>query len=297
MRILVTGGTGMVGRHLKELMPTATYVGSQDCDLKDYKQTQELIDKHSPDIVIHLAAKVGGIVDNIQRPAEYYDDNMLINFNILKASRERKVSRFIGILSTCVYPDKLPTYPMVEEDLFLGPPTATNFGYGYAKRCLAVQIGAYNKQYETKYNYIIPCNLYSEYDNFDHQEKMHFVTALLKKINDAKDGEVLNLLGTGKPLRQFMYAGDLALVIKMMVDGEVYENLNICTEENLSIDEMAKIGLKISNKNLKIEYTNTTDGQFRKDVSNEKMLKYFPEFKFTPFEVGIEKVYNSIKNG
>jgi len=135
MRILITGGTGMVGKHMKDLMPEAEYIGSKDCDLTNYDQTYKYINNYKPDIVIHLAARVGGILDNIQRPAEYFDDNIIMNYNIIKSCRLNGVNRFIGVLSTCVYPDKLLKYPMEETDLFLGPPAATNFSYGYAKRC------------------------------------------------------------------------------------------------------------------------------------------------------------------
>ena len=103
---------------------------------------------------------------------------------------------------------------------------------------MAVQIEAYNKQYGTKYNYITPCNLYSEYDNFENDRKMHFITALLKKIKTCT-GE-LNLLGTGKPLRQFMYAGDLASIIKLTIEKDITENFNVAYPENHSINDLAK---------------------------------------------------------
>jgi len=292
-RILVTGGTSTVGKHLKEIIPDAIYVSSADCDLTDIKMVRWLISSYLPDIVVHLAAKVGGIQDNIAKPAEYFDDNILMNTNILKVSHEYKVKRFIGILSTCIYPDKVDSYPMKEEVMFNGPPTPTNFSYGYAKRALAVQIDAYNKQYGTKYNYITPCNLYSEYDNFDNDKKMHFITALLKKIKTS-NGE-LNLLGTGKPLRQFMYAGDLAKVIKLTIENNVTESFNIAYPENQSINDLAEKALGSLEKNYYIKYNKPElDGQYRKDVDTTKMLSLFPEFEFTSYEEGIKKVYDKI---
>ena len=250
--ILVTGGSGMVGKHLKEILPDAIYVGSKDYDLRNWLEVEDLFEKYTPTHVIHLAAKVGGIQDNINKPAEYFDDNILINTHILKASYKHKVKKVIGILSTCIYPDKVDKYPMREEDLFLGPPTPTNFSYGYAKRCLAVQIDAYNTQYGTQWNYLIPCNLYSEYDNFEHGKKMHFVTALLKKIKNSK--HELPLLGTGTPLRQFMYAGDLARVIKEVIDKDISESFNIACPENYSINELAVKALGSLGKKLYIKY-------------------------------------------
>jgi|TARA_R110001606_G_scaffold343773_1_gene492353 GDP-L-fucose synthase len=291
--ILVTGGSGMVGKHLKEILPDAIYVGSKDYDLRNWLEVEDLFEKYTPTHVIHLAAKVGGIQDNINKPAEYFDDNILINTHILKASYKHKVKKVIGILSTCIYPDKVDKYPMREEDLFLGPPTPTNFSYGYAKRCLAVQIDAYNTQYGTQWNYLIPCNLYSEYDNFEHGKKMHFVTALLKKIKNSK--HELSLLGTGTPLRQFMYAGDLARVIKEVIDKDISESFNIACPENYSINELAVKALGSLGKKLYIKYNKPElDGQYRKDVSSDKMNKIIPQFSFTRYEEGIKKVYDKI---
>lgn len=292
-KILVTGGTGLVGQHLKDIMPNAIYLSSKDGDLTDMNTVESLMKTHKPDVVIHLAARVGGIQDNIMKPAEYFDDNILMNTNIVRACHKHSVKRFIGILSTCIYPDKVDSYPMTEDILFAGPPTPTNFSYGYAKRALAVQIEAYNKQYDTCYNYVIPCNLYSEYDNFDNDKKMHFVTALLKKIKLSTNE--IQLLGTGKPLRQFMYAGDLARVIKEMIDKDIYENFNIAYPYNHSINELAEKALESLQKNYYIKYSKPElDGQYRKDVSIEKMKKHFPDFQFTSFEEGVKKVYDKI---
>ncbi len=295
-KILITGGTGTVGKHLQKLLPNGIFIGrshEHGGDLTDPTYVKWLMSSHTPDVVIHLAAKVGGIQENIQKPAEFFDDNILINTNVLKYSYQYGVKQFIGILSTCIYPDKAIKYPMTEEDLFLGPPTPTNFSYGYAKRALAVQIDAYNKQYGTKYNYLIPCNLYSEYDNFSNEEKMHFITALLYKIKNSKGS--INLLGNGTPLRQFMYANDLARVIKEVVDKEITKSFNVATNENYSINEMVKIALHELGLDLKVNYSNPNlNGQFRKDVSPKKLTSLLPEFKFTPFKQGIKTVYDKI---
>lgn len=294
--ILITGGSSMVGKHMKELLSpgyNVTYVDSSYCDLTDPKAVRWLISSYEPDHVIHLAAKVGGIQDNIKKPAEYFVDNILMNTNVVKACQEYNIKRFTGILSTCIYPDVVDTYPMKEEDMFKGPPTPTNFSYGYAKRAMAVQIDAHNKQYGTKYNYLIPCNLYGEHDNFNDDTKAHFITALLKKIKNS-NGQ-LKLLGTGTPLRQFMYAGDLARIILEVVNRDITESFNVAPDWNYSINEMAEKVLHVINKKMDIVYTNPElDGQYRKDVSNAKLKKLFPTFKFTNFENSIKKVYNAI---
>lgn len=293
-RILVTGGSGLVGKHLQEILPSATYLSSKDCDLTDIKMVRWMISSYTPDVVIHLAAKVGGIQDNIKYPADYFDDNVLMNTNILKVCKEYDVKRFVGILSTCIYPNIVENYPMTEEDLFIGPPPPTNFSYAFAKRCLAVQVDAYNKQFGTKYNYLIPCNLYGDYDNLHDESKMHFITALLNKIKNAK-GKQLNLLGTGKPLRQFMYAGDLARIIKEVIDKDITESFNVAPNFNYSINEMAEVALEVTENDYKIVYDRPElDGQYRKDVSNKKLLGIFPNFKFTQLKIGLKQVYDKI---
>lgn len=297
MKILVTGGSGMLGKHLQKIYPKAIFISSKDYNLTKESDVDSMYSNYNPDVVIHAAARVGGILDNINRPAEYFEDNVLMNTLLLKYAYKFKVKRFIAILSTCIYPDTNFRYPMLEEDLFLGPPTPTNFSYGYAKRAMAVQIDAYNKQYGTQYNYLIPCNLYSEYDNFLNEEKSHFITSLIKKLKLAVENNQteIELYGTGKPLRQFMYAGDLAQIIKLTIDNGILDNFNVANEENLSIEQMALLAIESLNLNLKLTYKpNTPDGQYRKDVSVEKLKTHFPNFNFTSLKEGIQKIYNQL---
>jgi GDP-L-fucose synthase len=296
-KIVVTGGSGMVGRSLKKIMPDAIYLSSKDYDLTSEHEIEKMYKELQPDCVVHLAAKVGGIMDNINKPGEYFTDNVLMNTLLVEYARKYNVDRFIGILSTCIFPDKVEEYPMKEEDMHLGPPTPTNFSYGYAKRSLAVQIDSYNKQYGTKYQYLTPCNLYGEYDKFG--ENSHFVAALIKKIHKAKvngDDKIV-LFGTGTPLRQFMYSGDLAEVIKYCIDNDIYDSMNVAIDENVSIDQIARMALKACNaEHIKIEYDSTKpDGQFRKDVSSDKLKGILPNFNPTPLEEGINKTYSILK--
>ena len=215
-KILVTGGSGLVGNHLQDILPEAIYVSSKDYDLLDDKQVRVRMDDYHPSVLIHLAARVGGIMDNMTYPVDYLEENILMNTNVLKACYEFDVDKVIAILSTCVYPDVVDTYPMKEEDLFNGPPTPTNFSYGFAKRCMAAHIDSYRKQYDKKWSCLIPCNLYGEYDKYEEHHS-HFESALIKKIYEAEDS--IELWGTGKPLRQFMYGGDLARVIKYIIEN------------------------------------------------------------------------------
>jgi GDP-L-fucose synthase len=294
MKILVTGGSSTIGKHLQILLPEAMYLSSQDCDLTDFNQTQKIIQSIQPDWIIHLAALVGGIEDNIQRPVEYLEQNILINTNVIKAAYQANVQKMIAMSSTCVYPDKVESYPMKEEDMFSGPPTPTNFNYAYSKRCMIAHIESCNKQFGTRYCYITPSNLYSELDTHK-QHRSHYITALLDKIHEQelKGSTTINLLGTGKPLRQFTYAEDIARIITLMIKQDIQESFNVSTPEVFTIDELARITLQsLDKKDWTITYSNPLmDGQYRKDVSIEKFQNIFPQFQFTKFAEGIKRVY------
>jgi len=292
MRILITGGSGLVGRHLKDILPDAIYISSKDFDLTNINEVDKMFDVYRPNVVIHLAARVGGIVDNINHPVEYLEENILMNINVLKKCHEYRVDRLISILSTCIYPDVVDTYPLKEEDLFNGPPPPDNFSYAMSKRCMATHIDSYVKQYKKKWCYLIPCNLYGEHDKYEEHHS-HFVSALIKKIYEATD--TIEIWGTGKPLRQFMHAEDLARVIKYMIDNDIVENFNVAPNYVYSIEEMTKIGMESCGKgDLELVYDSTKpDGQYRKDVDSSKLISVMEGFEFTSLEEGIKRVYDN----
>ena len=294
MKVLVTGGSGMVGKSLKKYLPDATYISSKDYNLTSEIDVYQMFKIIKPDVVVHLAARVGGIIDNITYPADYFNENITMNTLVLKYTQQNNVKRFIGILSTCIYPDIVEFYPITENMLHLGPPAKTNFSYGYAKRALAVQIDAYNQQHGTQYQYLIPCNLYGEYDKYG--DNSHFIAALIKKIHNAKvnNEDKIILFGNGSPLRQFMHSDDLAYDIKYCLDNDIYDNMNVAIDKNLSITEMAQIALKACNaEHIKIEYdTIKPNGQYRKDVSSEILKVKIPSFDPINLYDGIKKTYN-----
>ena len=293
-KILVTGGSGLVGKSLKKIIPNAIYINSSDFDLTNETSVIKLFETYRPTVIVHLAAKVGGIIDNINYPYDYFTENILMNTLLLKYSLKYNVERFIGILSTCIYPDVSNTYPLNEYQLHDGPPTETNFSYWYSKRCLADQIDAINKQHNTKYNYLIPCNLYGDNDKED-PNKSHFVTSLIKKIYDANlnNENKIVLFGDGTPIRQFMYADDLSNIIKLCIDNDITDNFNVANDEVYTINEMTKIALNATNSNhLEIIYDSSKpNGQYRKDVSNQKLKNIFPDFKFINLSEGVKKIY------
>ena len=288
--ILVTGGSGLVGKHLRDIMPDAVYISSKDFDLKNSERVDIMMQFFKPKVVVHLAARVGGIVDNITYPVEYLEENTLVNTNLLRACHEHNVNSVIAMGSTCMYPDVLEKYPMKEEELFNGPPPPDNFAYAMSKRLMASQIDSYIKEYDKKWSYLIPCNLYGEHDKYEEHHS-HFVSALIKKINEAKDS--VEIWGTGKPLRQFMYAGDLARVILYLIENDIVDNFNVAPDYVHSIEEITKIGMEAVGKgDLEITYDNTKpDGQYRKDVDSSKILSVMKDFEFTSLGDGIGKVY------
>lgn len=295
-KIIITGGSGLVGKSLKKHLPNAIYLSSKDFDLTTEKGVKNMYKTYRPNTVIHLAAKVGGIIDNINKPAEYFTENVLMNSLLLKYAKKYKVKRFVGILSSCAYPDVFNEYPLKEEYLHMGPPSETNFSYGYAKRSLAVQIDAYNKQYKTKYQYLIPCNLYGIGDK-DNEYNSHFITALVKKIFDAKQNNEssITLFGDGSPLRQFMFADDFAKIIHYVITNEIYESFNVAGNENLSIKEMANIALNSCDSNhLKINWDESKpNGQFRKDISIKKLNSLLPNYSPLSLSEGIKLIFNN----
>ena len=294
MSILVTGGSGLIGTYLKEILPEATYVSSKDFNLVNQEEVSSMFKKIKPTTVIHLAALVGGIHHNIQEPVRYFEENILMNTLVLRESFKNNVRNFTGVLSSCIYPNEINEFPIKEDKLLIGAPHEDLFSYSYAKRCMAIQIDMYNKKHKTKYNYLIPCNLYGEFDKFD-PIKGHFVGALIEKLINAKKNfqKTITLFGDGTPFRQFMHAKDVANIIKMMIMNNKYHNMNIATNENYTIDAIAKIALRACDaEDISIIYDkNKPNGQMRKDIEISKLNKYFPKFLPIKLEEGIKEIY------
>ena len=296
MSILITGGTGLVGKYLQQYIKDGIYLGSRDYDLTKEDQVIAMYEKYRPSVVIHLAAKVGGIMDNIAYPFEYYEDNLLMNTYMVKYARLFKIDKFVGALSSCIYPDVVKRYPLKEQDLHKDLPNANNFGYGYAKRVLGCHIDIAKKQ-GLNYSYIIPSNLYGEFEHGDVSRK-HFVGALLEKIHVAKQqaNDSITLFGDGTPLRQFTFAKDVAEILDLIIKDDIQENLNVSTPSNFSIDFMAREALEATDsQDIRIIYdTSKPNGQMRKDIDTAKFKNIFSNYEFTPYIKGIKQTYNTL---
>lgn len=294
MRILISGGTGLVGSAFSRVKTDHDLVllGSSDCDLRNPQATREMIEKQKPDAVIHLAAKVGGVKGNFDYVADFFYENIAINTNILEESRRQGVPKVLSLLSTCIYPDN-PTYPLSEEQVHSGEPHFSNFGYAYAKRMLEVHSRAIRRQYGLKYITAIPNNIYGPNDNFD-LENGHVVPAIIRKMHENK---CPTLWGTGAPLREFTYSEDIARALLLLVenyDGE--QPINIGNTNQVSIKDMAESILAHFDNVERIEWdTSKPEGQFKKPSSNKKFIDLFPNFCYTDMDVGLEKTINWFK--
>jgi GDP-L-fucose synthase len=291
-KVLVTGGSGFLGRRLKQSQPDWLFISSADCDLTNQLKTRNLFIDLKPDAVIHLAARVGGIKDNVKNQAEYFYQNVMINTLVLEEAYKAGVPRLLACLSTCAFPDELTVYPFSEEELFSGPPAITNFSYGMSKRLLHVGCLAYRDQHGLNYSTFCPSNIYGPGDNFG-DESSHFVAAMVHKLASSVNGKTIKFWGTGHPLRQQLYVDDLCELIPILLaQHNSSVPILVAPNENLSINNMIKTLLKQTKKDIKIEFNGMMDGQFRKDGSNKKLMNLIGNYDFTSFEVGIKKTYD-----
>jgi len=293
MKILVLGSDGLVGKNLQDLVNSDTenewiFATRLDGDLTVLKEVENLFEKVKPTHVINLAAYVGGLYKNMSRGVEFFEKNILINMNVMKASLY--VKKLISLMSTCIFPDKID-YPINEEKLHLGPPHHSNEGYAYSKRMIDVLSRAYNKEYGTKYITVIPGNLYGPYDNFN-LEDAHVIPALMHKMKNAKlSGEPLIIFGTGNALRQFTHASDLAKYLVWTLNNyEDTEPLIVSSEDEYSIFDLVQILKQEFEYDGEISWDNTrSDGQIKKTISCEKLKQIHPDPHFRDLRDGLKE--------
>lgn len=266
------------------------FVESKECDLSDYDQTISLFAFHRPDIVIHLAAKVGGLIANMENMGEFYLKNIQINTNVLEAAKQFHVAKVVSLLSTCVYPAEA-SYPLTEDQIHSGPPHESNFAYAYAKRMLDIQSRAYRKQYGCNFITAVPNNLYGKHDNFD-LENSHVIPAMIRKIYMAReDKRDVVLWGSGSPVREFTYAQDLVDIVLFLVDHySDPEPINVGNTKEYSIKSLAEIiAKKLNFKGNIIWDTEKPDGQKRKPSDNSKLISLgWREENYTSLEQGLD---------
>ena len=295
-RLLVTGANGLVGSQFTgDLIAITSKVG----DLKDSKivdsimgfyTNKETQKEFAVDKIIHCAAKVGGVGGNMKYKGEFFYDNIMINTNVIESARKHGVKKLVAFLSTCVFPDNVE-YPLTEKKIHLGAPHFSNDAYAYAKRMAEVQIRAYKEQYGLNYTSVIPTNIYGPNDNFNI-ENGHVIPSLIHKCYMARENNTdLVIWGSGEPLREFIFSKDVAeLALWVLENYDEPEPIILSTSEEISIKDVVGVIVETMNFKGNVKFDKTKpDGQFRKPSDNSKLVSYLPDFKFTPFDVGIKE--------
>jgi len=284
-RITVTGGKGFLGNHLLKKLKDCgcrhiNIADRPEYDLTDIADIRRMYEEAKPQIVIHLAAKVGGIGFNQEKPAELFYDNLIMGTQLLHEAYLRNIEKFIALGTICAYPKFTPV-PFKEEDIWNGYPEETNAPYGLAKKMMLVQSQAYRQQYDFNSIFLLPVNLYGPGDNFDPRSS-HVIPALIKKCFDAIDNnsDILEVWGTGAATREFFYVEDAAEAICMATDAyNKSEPVNIGAGFEISIKEITELIAKLTGFQGKITWDKSKpDGQPRRMLDTTKALK---EFMFT----------------
>ncbi len=295
-RICVTGGAGFLGSFIQESLKkrgvTDIFIPlRKQYDLIEVSDIRRMLSDAKPDVIIHLAANVGGIGANMEHPAEFFYDNLMMGVQLIHESWKAGVEKFVAIGTICAYPKYTPI-PFKEDDLWNGYPEETNAPYGLAKKMLLVQSQAYRKQYGFNSIYLLPVNLYGPRDNFNPKSS-HVIPALIHKCYEAKLNHIPEVViwGDGSPTREFIYAGDAAEGIVMATekyDGP--EPVNIGSGMEISIKDLAELIARLIGYEGKLVYdTSKPNGQPRRALDVSRAREYFGFTAKMSFEDGLKQ--------
>ena len=295
-RVVVTGGAGFLGgfvvERLRELEPASIVAPrSREYDLREREAIRQLLADARPDLVIHLAARVGGIGANREHPAEFFYDNLLMGVQLLHESWRAGVAKFVALGTVCAYPRHTPV-PFKEEDLWNGYPEETNAPYGMAKKMLLVQSQSYREQYGYNSIFLLPVNLYGPRDNFDLQTS-HVIPALIRKCVEARESGTDEIVawGDGSPTREFLYDEDAAEGI--LLAAERYNSsdpVNLGSAYEISIRELTELVARLTGFNGRIVWdTSKPNGQPRRKLDTSRARERFGFVAHTPFEEGLRR--------
>ncbi len=295
-RVVVTGGAGFLGQAVVEALEargasdiivprSATY------DLRDRRAIERLFDDARPDVILHLAAVVGGIGANRENPGRFFYENLIMGAELLEVSRIRGIEKFVTVGTICAYPKHTPV-PFREEDLWDGYPEETNAPYGVAKKALLVQGQAYREQYGMNVVYLLPVNLYGPRDNFD-LETSHVIPALIRKCLEARDAgvDVLDVWGDGSPSREFLHVRDAAEGI--LLAAEAYDDpdpVNLGTGREITILDLVGLITEATGFEGTINWqTDKPNGQPRRCLSTDRARERFGFVAGVSLEDGIRE--------
>jgi GDP-L-fucose synthase len=281
MKILLTGGSGFVGKniynHLKGIGYDVLPISSKDYDLRNFDSCGKIISHYIPDIIVHAAGMVGGIKANLENPGKFMYDNLSMGINMIEQSRIHRSPKFIMLGTVCAYPKHTPV-PFKESDLWNGYPEETNAPYGIAKKALMELGETYYEQYGMNVVNLIPVNMYGPHDHFNTTTS-HVIPALIMKFIEARDnGETVELWGTGQASREFLHARDFARAVELAIKTNVSpEPINIGTGKEIKIIDLAYMIAKKVDYCGDIKFNGKLDGQPRRclDTSMAKTLLGF----------------------
>lgn len=300
-KVLLTGGSGFLGRHvtsqLKSLGAVVIAPTHKDYDLVDGDQVRKMLDDNPTDMVIHMAAKVGGIGANREHPGSFFYDNLMMGVQLMHESYIRNIPKFVALGTVCAYPKYTPV-PFKEKDLWNGYPEETNAPYGLAKKMMLVQSQGYREEYGYNSIFLLPVNLYGPGDNFDPASS-HVIPALIKKCVDAIDNreEEIVVWGDGSASREFLYVEDAARGI--ILAAEKYDKsdpVNIGSSSEINIKDLVAIIAKHTGFGGKIVWDKAKpNGQPRRKLDVSRAKKEFGFESTIDFEDGIKRTIDWYK--
>jgi len=301
-RITITGARGFLGTHLLKKFKSKGCRNIEIADLPEYNLTdinaiRRMYEETKPDVVIHLAAKVGGIGFNQEKPAELFYDNLIMGAQLLHEAHIRKIEKFVALGTVCAYPKFTPT-PFREEDIWNGYPEETNAPYGLAKKMMLVQSQAYRQQYGFNSVFLLPVNLYGPGDNFDSRSS-HVIPALIKKCFEAIDrqSDQLEVWGTGSATREFFYVEDAAEAIylaTLLYDKS--DPVNLGSGFEISIKDLTTLIAELTGFSGRIVWDSSKpDGQPKRMLDTSKALKEFGFIAKTDIRTGLTKTIDWYK--
>lgn len=295
-RVCVTGGGGFLGAYVVERLhrrgcERVFVARSKDFDLRERSEVRRLYEVARPDIVIHLAAVVGGIGANRANPGSFFYDNLVMGVEVIEQARRAGLEKVVTVGTICAYPKFAPV-PFREEDLWEGYPEETNAPYGIAKKALLVMSQAYRQQYGTNAIYLLPVNLYGPGDNFDPASS-HVIPAMIRKFIEARQAgaDHVTLWGDGSPTREFLHARDAAEGIVLATERyDEPEPVNLGTGHEIAISELADLIAELTHYDGEVRWdTSKPNGQPRRCLSTERALAKFGFRARTALEEGLKE--------